>query len=1704
MTKFDKMKRSLALLGHSKLKGALRHTLLLIGMVLVSMGAYAQQFDPIPNGVVMEKNYYPDLQKDPTGGTGIVVLETYVRGSQITTVDAVPNDIVIVVDQSGSMSDPLGQGTRLEALKSAVRQFVANVNQNQSVFANKPADFIKHRIAIVGFASGNYSSYTNTELLTARTYSYYYGKYQTVNYSSLSGNNANTFYRNALEVVTDASIAKGNSHDYDGIHEWAIEEMAANGGTQANLGLEMAYEVLYRRQVKTFTDSNGNQQNRGQIVIFFTDGYPGRSFPSGVDQFVQNNSYYICQTTADAAVQQASNIKGLGATVYSIGVFGGANPEAAYRTVQRSGDGYNYWVRYDAPNNEVLGDAAANGYMHMVSSNYPETATNWTNNTGSELNVANRFVYQKTDPETGEPMVDDQGNPVMEKGKYFAAGNPSDLNEIFKSISDDASSEPYELSAGTIVQDQVSANFTLPAGASASSIRLYAPKCTEAEVNHSTGQVISCSFADTVTTKINGVIQYLTLEDGIVQDDDTKENRLNSAGIVKFVSYDENGNLIVDENTQEPIYSATPTKNIRITGFDFMNMFCGEAGVGSGIHVVGRKLVMVIPVVVDGGVWGDGISTNGPMSFVLPDGQTIGFQFNSPTTNVLGSVWTEVITTKPPTFKVKDASGTEVSAISGDGANQTAEISTPEDLAWFISEVNGRIGYNGNTNNVASHPKLNGKLTADIDMSRHNWVPIGCGWQVETYVENGVTKTRYIEDNGQKVHMAYEGTFDGNGYVITGLKNNASKYYKQVTENQVGVVVFPGMFSDVKGTVKNVFVLDADFRGKHHNSNFVHHGIIADTLEAGGMIFNCEAAGRLTCNNDNPTDDAHLIYGGLVGLNCGTVHSSMAMVELTGYTMGGMIGQNGDDNTDHVAYGSFANGFTNGVYNYLGVEDPVGGIAGKNISGSTINNCYVRFERENSGLGNSTFGPFVGNGSSGVSNCYAPGSTTYIAHWENSNDGYVWTQGSVKINESLPDYTIAKDNEYTTTVSPTFYHFFQNDNMVGGDWSTVNGYQVRVNCESMLSKLNSVAASNASAGWALWKRTTAGGYFDNAGNINGDYPVLQFAKFDNKDVTCLASADGIRIDYATSLKEMLHRHNNGNLNEGTRIDNEFTQSNSNYYKKTEHEAIYKGAINLFANDDVTISQPEPQGKAVIADDCTADGVVVYIDEDISLLQGPNSSIEAYTGQTLKSFTPNGKQRWHLASSSLKESKLGMTYGIKDIVPYLAPGESTIINGVEATYANPCKLTLESIDDGNAFFPVDLVSYRRIEFFSFFEKKYHWINFRRNSKSHWHRDNHSENIEYDNEDSFIKGKGYLVSTDMDGNLSDTKNAQFHQNRGTLNNGEITIPVTNTPGNNGNDYNGYNTGRTGYNLLGNPYQSYLDFDAFVRTNAALMGNSNFANTYAVYDPETGNWLQYKATTSKEATTADRYINMHQGFFIQVNTSDNITFNNDMRTNTAGDNGFRAAENHYPLINFTLTDSEGGKDIAVLEVGRPENDGAKKIFVSSSTGRLYLRHDSEDFAILFRDMTKGSQPLYFDAKENGTFTLSWNTANANFQSLTLVDNIAGVKYDMLTHDSYTFEGNTDNYKSRFKVVIGEFTDVEENEEPAIESNFAFFDGSEWVVNGQGQLDVVDMLGRTMLSERLTSDQNRVSLDGIAQGVYLMRVTNGNEVKVQKIVVR
>ena len=1612
-------KRSLALLGHGKWKSALGHTLLIIGMVLVSLGANAQE---ATGGLYMHKEWVPNLTECPDGSCGHIRLETFVTGESMVVDAHIPTDIVVVVDQSGSMAyDFDGNSTnvdanrRITALKNALRTFV------NTVVSDAASTGCTHKIAIVGFAAGNYTfqneTYHNTELLTPSE----------VNYRDLDDDN----YSGALLL---ANTGTGTTGTVNTLLTSAINNIDASGGTAMQLGLEMAYNVLDKRTEKQFnagTPEHPDMKDRAQVVVFFTDGYPGRySMPYSSPSLFAND--WICEgyfrgrdgwwdeweeltfdqkTVADAAVERANSIKNLGANVFSVGIFTGADPDVAYKTTQgrytQNQSNGTYW----SP-----GKAGANGLLHFISSDYAKNeATSWSGLTTSNNNVAG----------------------YKNNGFYMAADNADDLENVFGKIAQQSGGAAIEMGMETVVQDVISLDFTfdIPEGSTLNkTVKAYLPLCTGARDEHNTPNNWEADETDLLFAELSDDELTHNTTDGTVTGGDGHENKL------------PDGTVTIDGRV------------LKFTKLNFDNLWCGREEYNdhgqTKVRPHGRKLVIIIPLKIDGNTWGDGLETNGPMSVVLPNGDELTpIEFNKPTADVVGEVWTEVVIKQPPTFKP------DVDPIP---------LTTPEDLAWFISYVNGRKGYVDNPD-VDPHPTANAILMADVDMSQHNWVPIG----INPIKKPGETQ----------VVVSYEGTFDGNGHVITGLKNNASKKYMDGEASWV----FPGMFNKVSGTVKNVFVLDADFRGQQRENFFVHHGIIADTLLEGGNIFNCEAAGRITCNNKNPDTDVNLIFGGLVGLNQGTVHSCMAMAELTAYTMGGMIGEN---------EGSFSNGFTNGIYHYLGKtgdgaeNKPIGGIAAINANANNIKNCYVRFSRDaNTNLANTNkFGRIVGNGSFTTASCYSP---MYAIM---SNDG---TMGMNPGNAPITGSGI----QYSTTLAPSLMReAHSNDNMVSSasDWPTWTSITysdgtivpLLVGGTPLVDKLNDGVAT----GQASWKRTSAGGYSTspNGGDINGDYPVLQFDNF-----KCLASADGIRVDYAATLDQMLDRHNAGDMNVGTSMpsnDNWYKCDKTHNYSVTKAPAIYGKAINLYANDNTKTTKSTS----------TTAKTMVYIDENVSLLQDASSTIDAYTAQTVKSFSQSWPgdgtgERWHNVSSSLKDSKLGWEYHE---------------TGVEHNWEpNPCDWWLETLNDDEAIFPTDAKSFAVADFYCFFEPEYHWINFRRSGDSHWHMDNYDKQIKYqytlndtthtlENEEQFIPGKGYLLALSMeyftDHYLAaETKHEQFLQNRGTLNNGLVEIDVT-------ADAPEW-TGLKGYNLIGNPYQSYLDFEKFITENTGegkiWSGDEAFAQTYAVYDPEAATYLQYKESTSKEAKAADQNINMHQGFMIRVSKAGTAKFTNDMRTNTKG-NGFRGTENHYPLINFTLNNGTTN-DVAVLELGRPENDGALKLRVGDTKGRISLRHDNQDFGILFRDITEGSQPLYFDTDEDGTFTLSWNTANADFSSLTLVDNLTGVKYDMLANDSYSFEGKASDYRSRFKVVIGRFTDVEENEE-VVTDNFAFYDGSDWVVNGQGQLTVTDMTGRTVYTSNLTNDQNRVSLNGVANGVYLMRVANGQNVNVQKIIIK
>jgi hypothetical protein len=196
----------------------------------------------------------------------------------------------------------------------------------------------------------------------------------------------------------------------------------------------------------------------------------------------------------------------------------------------------------------------------------------------------------------------------------------------------------------------------------------------------------------------------------------------------------------------------------------------------------------------------------------------------------------------------------------------------------------------------------------------------------------------------------------------------------------------------------------------------------------------------------------------------------------------------------------------------------------------------------------------------------------------------------------------------------------------------------------------------------------------------------------------------------------------------------------------------------------------------------------------------------------------------------------------------------------------------------------------------------------------------------------------------------------------------------------------------------------------------------------------------------------------------------------------------------LALNLTQGRGNViDRAIVRFG--EGRALPKFMLNSSHTNLYIPQGSEKFATVASD-NQGEMPVNFSAAENGTYTLSVNTTNTEMNYLHLIDNMTGNDVNLLETPSYTFEAKTTDYASRFRLVFATGNSDEDN--------FAFFSNGNLVVSNDGNatLQVIDVNGRILNSESINGSASiRVNA---AAGVYMIRLINGDNVKVQKVVVK
>lgn len=298
----------------------------------------------------------------------ITALSVLSSTSNIASTSTTPLDIVLVLDASGSMDDNMTGGKRIDALKNAANAFIDEIaTQNASISdASK-----QHQVSIVKFA-GEKSNRVGND-------TYREGRY-TYNYSQVMKN-----------MTACSETTKSSFKD-------TINAINPAGATNAAAGMELAQGQISKRS------------DAKKIVIFFTDGTPTTQseFSNGV---------------ASDAIAAAKTMKDAGASVYTIGIFDGANPSAD--------------VNASGTSNE-------NKFMQAASSNYPAAAYTYT-----QYWLSGEWKWSF-------------GNRAEGSDFYKSASSASELSKIFEDISKEIvkgsgyptdAREGFEMSDGYITFD---------------------------------------------------------------------------------------------------------------------------------------------------------------------------------------------------------------------------------------------------------------------------------------------------------------------------------------------------------------------------------------------------------------------------------------------------------------------------------------------------------------------------------------------------------------------------------------------------------------------------------------------------------------------------------------------------------------------------------------------------------------------------------------------------------------------------------------------------------------------------------------------------------------------------------------------------------------------------------------------------------------------------------------------------------------------------------------------------------------------------------------------------------------------------------------------------------------------------------------------------------------------------------------------------
>lgn len=319
-----------------------------------------------------------------------------------------------------------------------------------------------------------------------------------------------------------------------------------------------------------------------------------------------------------------------------------------------------------------------------------------------------------------------------------------------------------------------------------------------------------------------------------------------------------------------------------------------------------------------------------------------------------------------------------------------------------------------------------------------------------------------------------------------------------------------------------------------------------------------------------------------------------------------------------------------------------------------------------------------------------------------------------------------------------------------------------------------------------------------------------------------------------------------------------------------------------------------------------------------------------------------------------------------------------------------------------------------------------------------------------ESTFEQGVGYLASYEIE------TIATF---KGTLNHEDSYVFKLDDYDNNKNVGN--------FNLLGNPFSFNMNWNNVTATN--------LVDGYAVVNEQGG----------YEYFTTDGEIKVGDGFLVKV-TGENPTMSYNTRS--------RKTENEISFLNVVSSGKAGNDNVIIKLAGEQENFPKLENF-NDDIAVIYVSDDNKACGIYNCNDDVQEVSIIFKASRMGEYNIHIKP-NGDFDYVTLVDRLANVETNMLT-SSYSFTTIPEESGDRFllKFAKGEGSDDDDK--------FAFLSGNELIVEAEGTVQIIDVMGRVVYSNDVTSDNNRIDTSKFNTAAYIIRLINDNGVKTQKIVV-